>query len=197
MPSTPLKPLFTLLLVIFFVAISAQKHLYDVQLLGKSIGSMQIERVDKGNGEIEIKLKSTSEVNIFFTKKSSDLTYDVVYKNGKLLSSYCKNVKDDVTEVVTVVWDGMKYMIKKGAEALEYERPIDFSALLLYYNEPIGRTRIFSERIGQFCTFVKLAEGVYQCKMENGVSNTYHYKNGVMTELEMSKGASVFLKLIK
>jgi len=41
---------------------------------------------------------------------------DVVYKNGQLFSSYVKNVKDDVTEVVTIIWDGAKYVIKKGEE---------------------------------------------------------------------------------
>jgi hypothetical protein len=192
-----LNKILAVLFLILFISSSAQKHLYDVQLLGKSIGSLTVEKIDKGNGEVEYKLNSASEVSIFFTKKSSVMTLDAVYKNGKLVSSYCQNIKDDATEIVTVAWDGVKYIIKKGQEVLEYDRSIDFSAVLLYFNEPINRTRIFSERLGQFTTYTKLAPGIYESKLqETGVTNTYHYKNGTLYELEMSKGASVFLKLI-
>ncbi len=89
-------------------------------------------------------------------------------------------------------------LLKKAKKYCSTDRPIDFSAVMLYFNDPATRTRIFSERLGQFTTFTKLATGIYQSKIqETGVSNTYHYKNGAMYELEMSKGASVFLKLIR
>lgn len=192
-----MNKILTSLLIILFIASPAQKHLYDVQLLGKSIGSLNVERIDKGNDEVEYKLNSSSEVNILFTKKYSVMTMDVVYRNGKLFSSYCKNVKDDATEIVTIVWDGARYIIKKGADVLEFDRPIDFSAVMLYFTDPGTRTRIFSERMGQFISFVNSGKGIYESKVpETGVSNTYHYVHGMLTELEMSKGASVFLKLI-
>ena len=176
---------------------NAQKHLYDVELFGKKIGSTVVERIDKGNGELEYKLTSSSSVNILFTHKTSSMNMDVIYKNGQLISSYVKNVKDDVTEVVTILWDGAKYIIKKGEETLQLKQQVDFSNSLLYYFEPKGRTRIFSERLGQFCAFNTIGSGVYECKLDNGVDNIYRYKDGVLYELEMSKGASVFMKLVK
>lgn len=182
---------------IFSIALSAQKHIYDVELFGKKIGSTVIERIDKGGGEIEYRLVSNSQVNILFTKKTSYMNMDVVYKNGQLMSSYVKNVKDDVTEVATVVWDGAKYVIKKGEETLALKQAIDFSNVLLYYFEPKGRSTIFSERLGRFWSFNALGNGVYECKLDNGVDNIYRYKNGVLVELEMSKGASVFMRLVK
>ena len=96
------------------------------------------------------------------------MNFDIVYKDGKLLSSYCKNVKDGVTEIVTIAWNGTKYVIKKGEEVLQLTSPIHVSAIQLYFNEPLDGTRIFSERMGVFCT-----------------------------GLEMSKGASVFMKLLQ
>jgi hypothetical protein len=159
-----LNKIITSLLLILFFATSAQKHLYDVELLGKSIGSLTVERVDKGNGEVEYKLNSASEVNLLFTKKTSVMTLDVVYKNGKMLTSYCKNIKDDAAEIVTIMWDGVRYVIKKGAEVLQYDRPIEFSAVQLYFTDPGARTKVFSERLGEFTNFVKLADGIYQSK---------------------------------
>ena len=168
-----------MLLISCFI-LNAQKHVYDVELFGKKIGSTIIERIDKGNGEVEFRLNSSSHVNIVFTKKSSEMYTDVVYKNGKLFSSYCKNVKDDVAEVVTIAWDGVKYVIKKGGDVLQLSRPIEFSALVLYFSEPLGLTKIFSERLGQFVDFKNISRGVYECVLENGVTNTYRYRNGIM-----------------
>ena len=184
-------------LLISSLALNAQKHIYDVELFGKKIGSTVVERIDKGNGEIEYKLTSNSQVNILFTKKTSAMNMDVIYKNGQLISSYVKNVKDDVTEVATVLWDGARYVIKKGEETLVLKQAVDFSNILLYYFEPKGRSSIFSERLGRLWGFTPLGNGVYECKLDNGVDNIYRYKDGLLVELEMSKGASVFMKLVK
>ncbi len=193
----PLKQLALAFLFTFSLALNAQKHIYDVELFGKKIGSTIVERIDKGNGEMEYKLDSHSEVNILFTHKTSSMNMDVVYKNGQLISSYVKNVKDDVTEIVSIIWDGARYIIKKGQETLQLKQAVDFSNSLLYFIEPVGRQRIFSERLGQFCAFKTVSPGVYECKLDNGVDNIYRYKNGLLVELEMSKGASVFMKLVK
>jgi len=181
----------------FSIALLAQKHTYDVELFGKNIGKTIVERIDKGKGETQFKLTSSTEVNILFTHKTSLLNMDITYKDGKIFSSYVKNVKDGVAEVVTVAWNGTKYIIQKGEEALQITQPLDFSAVQLYFSEPKGRSKIFSERLGEFTNFIKLAEGVYQCKLSNGVTNIYRYRNGALYELEMSKGASVFMKLIQ
>ena len=88
-------------------------------------------------------------------------------------------------------------MIKRGEETLVMKQVVDFSNILLYYTEPKGRLTIFSERLGRFWNFTPLQDGVYECKLDNGVDNIYRYKNGVLVELEMSKGASVFMRLVK
>lgn len=175
----------------------AQTRLYDVELFGKKIGTCTIQRIDNGNGEVRYRLNSSSAVSALFINKSSLMDFDVVYKDGKLISSYCKKVDDAVTEITTVLWDGMKYVINKGNETLQLNQMIDFSAIQLYFTEPDGRSQVFSERIGAFSDFLKKKEGVYSCKVDNGVNNTYRYKDGMLYELEMSKGASVFMRLVQ
>lgn len=176
---------------------TAQKRNYDVILFGKKIGNTTVERIDKGNGVVNYKLNSSSEVEILFSKKTSYMNYDIYYKDGKLFSAYVKNVKDGVTEIVNLVWETTQYIIKKGSEVLHLNQQQDFSSISLYFAEPINRTRIFSERMGEFTIFKKVSEGVYECKMANGVNNIYRYRNGVLYELEMSKGASVFMRLVQ
>jgi hypothetical protein len=191
------KQIFLFPFLLLTLSISAQKHFYDVELLGKKIGNTVIERIDKGKGEVQYKLNSNSEVNILFTHKTSSMVFDVTYKDGVLFSSYCKNVKDGITEVVTMVWEGTRYVIKKGEEVLQVNQPLDFSAIQLYFLEPTEKRRIFSERLAEFCNFTKTAAGEYECKLSTGVNNIYRYKNGALYELEMSKGASVFMRLVK
>jgi hypothetical protein len=192
-----LKTLVFFACLIIAIVSSAQKHVYDIELFGKKIGSTVVERIDKGKGEVQYKLTSSSEVNILFSHKTSTMLFDITYKNGILFSSYCKNVKDGITEIVTIAWDGTRYVIKKGDEVLQISQMLDFSAIQLYFLEPKGKGKIFSERLAEFCTFTKTNEGEYECKVGSGVNNIYRYKNGALYELEMSKGASVFMRLVK
>lgn len=195
-PTPYMKTLFSLLFLIAGLASSAQKHVYDIVLFGNKIGQTVVERIDKGNGVMEYKLNSESKVNALFVKKTSVMNYDIMYRNGQLFSAYVKNVKDGVTEISDILWQGTQYLITKGAEMLHLTQPIDFSAIHLYWTEPKGKSDIFSERLGQYCHFTKTGEGEYVCKLADGVSNIYRYKNGVLYEMEMSKGASVFLRLV-
>lgn len=195
------KPFLCLVLwitgVVACTVLPAQKLTFDVILFGKKIGETIVERIEKGNGLVQYKLNSSSEVTIFFTKKTSEIVMDVLYKDGKLFSSYVKNVKDGIAEVVTISWQDSKYMIKRGDELLQITSPIVHSAILLYFNEPTTNLRIFSERLGRYYNFLKTRNGEYECKTENAVNNIYRYKNGKLFELEMQKGASVFMRPIE
>lgn len=192
-----MKHILTYALLLLINYCFAQKRNYDVILFGKKIGSTTVERIDKGNGIVNYKLTSSSEVEILFSKKTSYMNSDVFFKDGKLYSSYVKNIKDGVTEITNVLWEATKYIIKKGSEVLHLDKQLDYSSINLYFSEPVGRTSIFSERLGVFTTFKKTAEGVYECKLDNGVNNIYRYRNGELYELEISKGASVFMRLVK
>jgi hypothetical protein len=192
-----MKKLFLPLLLVSFTLLHAQRNVYDVILFGNKIGQTVVERKDEGNGKVNYTLRSKSEAQVIFTKKTSETFFDITYLNGQLFSAYTKDIKDGVTQVSNIIWQGTQYLIKKGSEMLHVNNPIDFSSIHLYFTEPKGRTSIFSERIGDYCTFVKTGEGVYECKLANGVNNIYRYRNGILYELEMSKGASVFLRLAR
>lgn len=192
-----MKILMLLLLGGLLNSITAQKLIYDVELFGKKIGQTIVERIEKTDGEVLYKLSSVSEVNIFMTKKTSEMKYEILYRNGQLISSYAKNVKDGVTEIVTMLWQGSQYLIHKGDLVLKLSKPITFSGIMLYFQEPVATTTIFSERMGEYTHFNKTGASEYQCKTPNGVNNIYRYSNGKLVELELSKGASVFMRLIQ
>lgn len=189
-----------LLLPVFLVVCLtgfAQKHVYDVILFGKKVGSTTVERIDKGNGIIEYKLNHNSEVNMLFAHKSSFMSFDVIYSNNKLYSSSCKNVKDGVTEITTLVWDGNQYVINRDGKTTYYKQQVDYTTMLLYYFEPVSKTKVFSERLGEDLSITTLAKSEYQFKVAGGATNTYRYRNGTLYEIGINKGASVYLKLVQ
>ncbi|MBL0308222.1 MAG: hypothetical protein IPP77_00530 [Bacteroidetes bacterium] len=191
-----MKHIFILLLTVISLQSFCQKRAYDVYLFGDKIGRTIVERVETDHETIEYKLESKSEMNILFTKKTAYTYYDVVYKEGKLFSSYYKDVKDEKTLIVTMLWDGAKYVIKRGNELLEFSEPIYYSALSLYFTEPKDIDKFFSERLVRLIHIIKKSGGNYECNLEKGVSSSYSYENGILQELKTSKGVSVIMKLV-
>lgn len=190
-----LLPILSLLLGV--KALSAQNFLkYDVVLFGKKIGSTVVQREADSKGITRYQLNHRSEINLLFAKKKSALDFNVTYLNQQLINSSVESVKDGVREMVNVVKDGSRYVIENGLRKTLMNGVIDFSAIHLYFGEPGNRTSIFSERLGEFCTFRKAKDGSYICELENGVLNIYRYRDGVLNELEMSSRlGTIFLKL--
>ena len=127
-----MKHILTYALLLLINYCFAQKRNYDVILFGKKIGSTTVERIDKGYGIVNYKLTSSSEVEILFSKKTSYMNSDVFFKDGKLYSSYVKNIKDGVTEITNILWEATKYIIKKGSEVLHLDKQLDYSSINLF-----------------------------------------------------------------
>lgn len=169
---------------------------YDVLLFGKKIGSTVVQREADSKGMTRYQLNHRSEINLLFAKKKSALDFNVTYLHQQLINSSVESIKDGVREMVNVVKDGSKYVIENGLKKSLVNGVIDFSAIHLYFSEPGNRTSIFSERLGEFCTFRKAKDGSYICELENGVLNIYRYRDGVLNELEMSSRlGTIFLRL--
>jgi hypothetical protein len=176
---------------IFFISLGsivAQNQSFDIFLFGKKIGTMTIEKTNSMNGVSTYKLRSKSEATVLFTKKKNELEFDVVYKDGFLFSSYSKNtVNDEVENYASASWDGAKYVCQNEQKKFTVGEKALYSVVMLYFKEPVGVTRIFSERIGDFADLKNVSPGVYEFKMPNGDKNIYHFENGKIKEVEMKK----------
>lgn len=176
---------------IFFIllgSIVAQNQSFDIFLFGKPIGTMTIEKSNAMNGVSTYKLRSKSEATVLFTKKKNELEFDVTYKDGFLFSSYSKNtVNDEVENYASASWDGAKYVCQNEQKKFTVGEKAPYSVVMLYFKEPVGVTKIFSERIGDFAELKNVSPGVYEFKMPNGDKNIYHFENGKIKEVEMKK----------
>lgn len=186
-----------LIALLFSFDLSAQTLLYDVFLFGDKIGSTTIQRLDEGNGRVRYRVRSNSNARVLFITRTNQMEQDVLYENGQLTSSYCRNLVDEVENVVTVTWQSAKYIVRKGMDLLTVDEPVKLSSASMYFNEPVNASRIFSERIGRFVPVQQLGKNKYELQLPDGVTNVIQYKDGIPVEIEMKKTlGSAVMKLV-
>ena len=191
-----IKFLLSFLVVAF--SVTAQKLNYDVVLLGNTVGKTTVEKRDSSNGITRYKLRSQSDAKVFFTHHKSNLSSDVIFKDGQMIFSYFHNVKEDEEITTKTFWDKVKYIVESRGEKRVINKVIRQTSVQLYFQEPKILSQIFSERLGYFIDLVKSAEGVYECTLSGGVTSIYRYEKGKLVELEMKRRiGTVFLKLVE
>lgn len=174
-----------------------QKLRYDVMLFGGKIGETTVEQKDSA-GIKKYLLRSTTEAKMLFVDKKSNMSTSVSFdKEGKLLSSFFQNIKDDGTLLTKAIWDSSKLLVDINGTKASYPGPVDFTSVLLYFGEPKNFQKVFSERVGKFFEMVRQSDGTYLATLD-GHSAVYTYKAGKLVALEMkSTLGSVMLKLVQ
>ena len=164
----------------------AQNLVYDGYKGDDHIGSMTVTRKKSGDNWI---YTSDAKVSVSFLL-SFDLqfTYKAVFANGKLVSSWIKNYRDGkLTDHSSGELMGPDFHIMhNGDKKVLYKANIDYCILKSYFEEPIGRKEIFSERWGEYIPAKEIEKGKYQVKLPNGNTNYFTYKNGTCKELELN-----------
>lgn len=192
-----MKNLIGILLIISATAVNAQKLVYDIYLFGGKIGQSVIEKNIRNDSVTQYSLRSSSEVHVFFTVKKVSLVYDIVYKFDYLLSSYSKSIRNEELHITTINRENDNYIMKRDGVSYCIKPLVECTTVKLFYNEPCDAQQVFSERLGEYRTIRKIAEGIYTAEMAEGVTYYYRYKNGKLYELEMKKGmlGSVYLRI--
>lgn len=105
-----------------------QKLKYNVYLMGNKIGEMTIECRDSA-GFKRYSLKSTTDAKLLFMeKRSAMLTYVSFDVDGKLISAFFQDIKDDEMLLTKSIWESGKLRVDKNGEKTEYNGPVNFSS---------------------------------------------------------------------
>ena len=184
--------LFTVLMTCY--TLIAQEYKYDVILLGKKIGDMTLSRLDQGDAERYL-INSESQAKVLFVKQHSEVKFDVLFKSGILEKSHYSSVKKDDNIVTNVNRNTQGYSINSNNKHSNIKDRISYSSVLLYFKEPVGISKIFVERIGDFLPLKKTAQGVYEYLQPDGTRSIYRYLKGKLAEVELKRGmGSVFIR---
>jgi hypothetical protein len=175
-------------------ALLGQEHRFDVVLLNKKIGTTTIKKVLENGGE-RYQLFSQTVAKVMFIKKESEIQFDVFFKGGQLLNSLYSIEKEDESIKTIVKKTANNYSVISGAVSRNFTGAVPISSIHLYFKEPVGVSKIFVERLGDFLPITKNAPGQYEYVLPDGIKNIYKYRNGALYEVEIKKGAgSVYMR---
>lgn len=158
---------------------------YDMYLWGDKIGRMTISRTLLNDGTEKYILNSRAKAKVLWIVRDNSAYMETVFKNGKLFSSYQKEIENEkVKRWNRVSYDGSKYVVDgyKGKRSFT-EAPI-FSVAPIYFKGLANVQRLLYEAEADFATVEKIDDTTWQFKGSDGSRNVYHIKNGKAESLD-------------
>lgn len=176
---------FSSALLLFWGIGAAQTLHFDVFHKEQSVGAVDIERKIKGN-TVEYSLKSHVEVNMVFTVKINSVTQSK-YENGKLTYAEAKQQSNkgvfDQHTTTKRHKEGEYQITREDKVYTVSDGDIKWTVLRLYFEEPKGQKRIFSEDNGKWYK-LEYRDGKYYLEAKNPTQ--YVYKSGKLMEVHSS-----------
>ena len=177
----------SLILCLLLLTLKAQSPCYfDIEVARVKVGNLVTERLQKDSLTFYI---FTSEVDawLFVRVKVSHLI-TCVYKKDKLIRADIHSVINKEKYVSHVEWkkdhydyDCSTYKYHKSGTVYE---DIDFSVVKMYFEEPLGKQKIFAENYGVFSQLMVLKPFTYRLDVEKN-KNTFYYNMGNLQRVDM------------
>jgi len=181
-----LRLLYSCALILLFGSItSAQSLRFNIVKGGDVIGSIRAERDVKDDGTF-YSMVSNSEFSIVWSNTVQSTT-ETEYRKG--LMHRCgasmhvnKSIRDSSN------------MVRIGDQAHCYIHPnkrfihsgdVAWTTARMYYEEPIGQSRIFVESEMVFCRFEAIGANIYRLHLSDGKLNEYTYLRGELREVKV------------
>jgi len=168
------------LFIILSIHCNSQTMNYKITSKETTIGNLSVKRT-ADNNTVQIEVLSEIEVKLFIT---IDIKYKLnsTYKNNELFfSSVTTYVNDKVNSITTTKKNEEYYSVTKDEHSTKYLNEIKISDALLYFVEPKGMTKLFSEFDGISKSIKKIGKNKYQIRNpKNGNVGEYQYKNGIL-----------------
>lgn len=170
----------------------SQVMIYDVIKGSKNIGSVTVE-ISNENEQVKYRINSTVKFKILF---SFEVIYQMEEKfyEGKLTWGKAHNTLNDrmqkESEILSQGDAGYVVTIDGIASDLD-DKQITYSVSRLYTDEPVGKTRVFSQSFGRYLTLEKTDDHTYELTSPDG-TNYYTYENGICKEVKVSRDFATF-----
>lgn len=182
-----MRRLFTPLLLFFITTttFAAETYKYDMFLLGSKIGTIIVTHEKRSDGSDFFVMTSDARAKILWTDRTSKTRCEVLFKDGKMVSSVHDKVENTSGQRICKVTsdkNGYKGTVN-GVPFTVGETPT-YCVSSLYVQEPKNVKRIFYEPDGTFANIKKIAPDAYEFKSSDGNRNVYRYKDGQITEME-------------
>jgi len=178
-----------LILSVWYHSSSAQELYYTVDMRGKEIGKIKAIITQTPNSKTFTVL---SEVNfkVLWKKYQRISNNYVVYENDNLVEIFAGvYINNDLEDSVTLTHDGETYYsYRHPDESLPITDPsVNFASIELYFSEPVGIEKIYSEQHLTYCPLEKYDSHKYKLLLPNGDFNTYTYEDSQLVEVVVDR----------
>lgn len=184
-------PLKKLSITILFVAISSlvfaqeQTLNYNVLHSGNTVGHMKLQQVKDGDDTF---LKIASDVKMRFVFSIQvNIQEDSHYRNGKLLCSHVSrkvNGKQKADKLTKANGDCYQ-LTDDGKISSINQKQISNNLTMMYLQEPVGLSQIYSDNFQQFVQVKQVESHTYRINLPDGNYNYYTYTNGVCSKVDI------------
>ncbi len=170
---------------------------FDVIHSGKPLGTLDAKRVIDGD-KTTYSSHTDIEYHMMMTIKII-YDYNVTYENDELsIATVHITVHGHEKTDVKTEKEGSKYSYYSDNEKeKDIDGAIKFSIEKLFFEEPIGITKVYAEEHGEYHVLKKIAEHTYLKTAPSGHKNTYYYKDGVLQKSEVDAGVIEFSIVLK
>jgi len=162
-----------------------QTIVFDVMDDADTVGLMKVKRSTEG-GKTVLKSDGLITVSLIWTFELHNL-YEASFEEGQLVSNKIRNSRnDDLSGQADGHLSEERYLNTVDGEKRSVPAPIDFILLSLYFEEPLGRTRIYSERQGVYLPIKSLGNHRYELTTYADRPAIYTYVNGRCQQIDLS-----------
>lgn len=172
--------------------LNAQTLVYDITSSNNQLGQLSVTKTQEKD---LINIEMTSEVNAHLFI-SIDLKYRLTanYRNGSLIfSSVTTYLNGKLNSSSTTEKTGENYSVKKDGHLSKLYYPIFYSGVLLYLQEPINVSNVYSEFDNIKKPIEDLVHGIYQLDdPKSGHLSKYYYSNGRLMKATIGHSLMTF-----
>ncbi len=165
---------------------STQTRQFIIDIAGIKVGTMTATRQPKGNQTVLYTIITDVSVNLVVYKVKVYYKLVSLMQQGKLIRSTADAQTNRGRFTTRTEWKNDHYEIVadqyKYTRKVTETRPITYILSNVYFGEPIGRSRIYSEYFGDFFTFKSPAKGVYKAQL-NDREDEYEYEGGQLMKI--------------
>jgi len=176
-----------LLLFLGFAQAGAAKEVarFNIILWGNKIGDLTASKEVRPDGTVLYLLDSWSKAKVLWITRENIAHYEVVYKNGKLISSIFKEVENgEVKRWSNIKWDGKQYNMEGGHGKKTFTEAPTYSIVSVYFQSMDNVKKIFYEIEGDFNELQHPEPNTCEFKSSDGNRNVYHFENGKVKNME-------------
>ncbi|MEO1054194.1 MAG: DUF6134 family protein [Bacteroidota bacterium] len=181
-------------LLIIFVSIQkvdAQTNSYSISHGGKEIGEITASLLQHGTKRT-YEVKSNVDFKVLWKNYNRKTSNFVVFDGLNLIHSISDvYMNDDLQDSTRIDVRQNKYeCYRYPDEQFEMNdfKGLNFSTVQLYFQEPTGIGRIYSERFLDYCILEKIGNHKYKLRLPNGKVNLYTYREGRLSEVIVDRG---------